>query len=206
MLSSRSFIAPARGTYSTAFIGLDAHKDSITAASLIRKGPDCMVITPSLIPKKPGERVKTDRRDARNLLSPRADTLTAHMPTADQEQFRDVVRAWQHATDGGFSRRSAFGPACLQPTCPRDPPKPAVLAWLPRGAGSGSDPPGRGPWTGWRCWIDGAVPVTGCLSQPDRAYRYSRPPSAVPPPGFGRSSCSSSPSSSVGSPVRSSGA
>ena len=31
---------------------------------LMQKGFDCMVCAPSLIPRKPGERVKTDRRDA----------------------------------------------------------------------------------------------------------------------------------------------
>ena len=31
---------------------------------LTRRGIDCVVIAPSLIPRKPGERVKTDRRDA----------------------------------------------------------------------------------------------------------------------------------------------
>ena len=31
------------------------------------KGVDCRVIAPALIPRKPGDRVKTDRRDARNL-------------------------------------------------------------------------------------------------------------------------------------------
>ena len=30
-------------------------------------GMDCIVVAPSLIPVKPGERVKTDRRDARKL-------------------------------------------------------------------------------------------------------------------------------------------
>jgi transposase len=63
------------------------------------KGYDCLVAAPSLIPKRPGERVKTDRRDARNLaLSLRAGTLTAvHVPTPEQEAFRDVVRAWQQS-------------------------------------------------------------------------------------------------------------
>lgn len=63
------------------------------------KDQDCMVAAPSLIPKRPGERVKTDRRDARNLaLSLRAGTLTAvHIPTPEQEAFRDVVRAWQQS-------------------------------------------------------------------------------------------------------------
>ena len=34
---------------------------------LSRKGFSCLVVAPSLIPKKPGDRVKTDRRDAREL-------------------------------------------------------------------------------------------------------------------------------------------
>lgn len=66
---------------------------------LTGKGLDCVVTAPSLIPKKPGVRIKTDRRDARNLaLGLKNGGLTlVHVPTADQEQFRDVVRAWQQA-------------------------------------------------------------------------------------------------------------
>ncbi|MBB3394298.1 transposase [Rhizobium sp. BK538] len=30
-------------------------------------GHDCVVVAPSLIPRKPGDRIKTDRRDANNL-------------------------------------------------------------------------------------------------------------------------------------------
>lgn len=63
------------------------------------KAEDCVVAAPSLIPKRPGDRIKTDRRDARNLaLALRAGTLTAvHLPTPGQEAFRDVVRAWQQS-------------------------------------------------------------------------------------------------------------
>ncbi len=66
---------------------------------LASKGQHCVVAAPSLIPKRPGDRIKTDRRDARNLaLGLRAGTLTAvHIPTPEQEAFRDVVRAWQQA-------------------------------------------------------------------------------------------------------------
>jgi transposase len=66
---------------------------------LTSRGYDCQVIAPSLIPKKPGERIKTDRRDARKLaLGLRAGLLTSvHVPTPEQEQFRDVVRAWQQS-------------------------------------------------------------------------------------------------------------
>ena len=66
---------------------------------LTSKGQSCMVAAPSLIPKRPGDRIKTDRRDARNLaLGLRAGTLTAvHIPGPEQEAFRDVVRAWQQS-------------------------------------------------------------------------------------------------------------
>ncbi len=62
-------------------------------------GQDCMVAAPSLIPRRPGVRIKTDRLDARNLaLALRAGTLTAvHIPAPEEEAFRDVVRAWQQS-------------------------------------------------------------------------------------------------------------
>lgn len=66
---------------------------------LASKGEDCQVVAPSLIPQRPGDRIKTDSRDAQNLaLALRAGTLTAvHIPTPEEEAFRDVVRAWQQS-------------------------------------------------------------------------------------------------------------
>ena len=66
---------------------------------LTGKGQRCLVAAPSLVPRRPGDRIKTDRRDARNLvLGLRAGTLTAvHIPGPEQEAFRDVVRAWQQS-------------------------------------------------------------------------------------------------------------
>ena len=63
------------------------------------KGVDCRVIAPALIPRKPGDRVKTDRRDARNLAELlRAGLLTeVHAPTLDQEAVRDLSRAREDA-------------------------------------------------------------------------------------------------------------
>lgn len=136
--------------HDTLFVGLDVHKDSITAACvgtdpaalpvdlgtcgtqqyaidrLIKKlsgrgqlrfvyeaGPcgfwpqrylrsvaqECLVAAPSLIARRPGVRIKTDRLDARNLaLALRAGTLTSvHVPSPEEETFRDVVRAWQQS-------------------------------------------------------------------------------------------------------------
>jgi transposase len=55
----------------------------------------CHVIAPSLIPRKPGDRVKTNRRDARKLaVLLRAGLLTTvHPPTEDEESVRDLCRA-----------------------------------------------------------------------------------------------------------------
>lgn len=66
---------------------------------LSRKGHECMVCAPSLIARKPGDRVKTDRRDAEKLVRQRrSDDLSAvHVPDEPDEAFRDLVRAWDAA-------------------------------------------------------------------------------------------------------------
>src|SRR6202790_5923711 len=68
---------------------------------LVQKGFDCMVCAPSLIPRKPGERVKTDRRDAIKLVRAlRAGDLSAvYVPGVEDEAFRDLARAWAAAKD-----------------------------------------------------------------------------------------------------------
>ena len=62
---------------------------------LLALGHDCQVVAPSLIPKKPGERIKTDRRDARKLAQAlRSGDLTAvEVPDEEQEAMRDLTRA-----------------------------------------------------------------------------------------------------------------
>jgi transposase len=62
---------------------------------LTAAGHDCVVVAPSLIPRKPGERIKTDRRDAVNLARlHRAGELTAvWVPDPAHEAIRDLVRA-----------------------------------------------------------------------------------------------------------------
>jgi transposase len=57
------------------------------------------VVAPSLVPKKPGDRVKTDRRDALKLArSHRSDDLTAvWVPDESSEALRDLVRAREAA-------------------------------------------------------------------------------------------------------------
>jgi transposase len=62
---------------------------------LAAAGHDCVVVAPSLIPKRPGDRIKTDRRDASSLAKlHRAGELTAvWVPDARHEAIRDLVRA-----------------------------------------------------------------------------------------------------------------
>ena len=62
---------------------------------LTQLGIECDVVAPSLVPKKPGDRVKTDRRDALKLArSHRSDDLTAvWVPDESSEALRDLVRA-----------------------------------------------------------------------------------------------------------------
>jgi transposase len=68
---------------------------------LTSKGHRCTVCAPSLIARKPGDRIKTDRRDARNLVRAlRMNDLSAvHVPDLTDEAFRDLVRAWSGARD-----------------------------------------------------------------------------------------------------------
>ena len=58
-------------------------------------GAECEVVAPSLIPKKAGRHVKTDARDARELLSLfEAELLTpVHVPSESEEALRDLVRS-----------------------------------------------------------------------------------------------------------------
>jgi len=61
---------------------------------LISKGIDCVVVAPALIPKKAGDRIKNDRRDATNLATlHRAGDLTqVYVPDETDEALRDLVR------------------------------------------------------------------------------------------------------------------
>ena len=76
-------------------------------------GHECVVVAPSLIPKRPGDRVKTNRRDAVSLAKLlRADELTAvWVPDRGHEAMRDLTRARETAMMDLRSKRqqiSAF--------------------------------------------------------------------------------------------------
>lgn len=61
---------------------------------ILALGQNCIVVAPSLIPRRPGDRVKTNRRDAQTLARLlRANELTAvWVPDETHEAVRDLVR------------------------------------------------------------------------------------------------------------------
>ncbi|MHB8111815.1 MAG: IS110 family RNA-guided transposase [Syntrophorhabdaceae bacterium] len=67
---------------------------------LIGKGFSCKVIAPSKIPRKSGDRIKNDRRDAETLARlERAGELTAiYVPREEDEAIRDLTRAREDAS------------------------------------------------------------------------------------------------------------
>ena len=75
--------------------GYDLHRQ------ILALGHECQVVAPSLIPTRPGDRVKTNRRDAMSLARlHRAGELTAvWVPDEDHEAMRDLVRARESAND-----------------------------------------------------------------------------------------------------------
>ncbi len=64
-----------------------------------KKHIECWVVAPSRIPKQPGERVKTDRRDAAMLarLSRAGELKGIYVPTEADEALRDMTRARETA-------------------------------------------------------------------------------------------------------------
>jgi transposase len=76
----------------------------------------CQVIAPALIPRKPGERIKTNRRDARKLAELfRAGLLTeVRPPTPEAEAVRDLCRARDDAREDLQRSRHRLGKLLLR--------------------------------------------------------------------------------------------
>jgi len=100
---------------------------------LTKKGHVCWVVAPSLIPKKPGDRVKTNRRDAIKLarLMRSGDLTPVYVPKVEDEAIRDLCRAREDAIhdlkaakfrlkafllrhDIRYTGRATWGPAHLR--------------------------------------------------------------------------------------------
>jgi transposase len=81
---------------------------------LVQLGAKCEVIAPTLIPTKPGERVKTDRLDAEKLARcHRSGDLTAvWVPSPEHEALRDLVRAREAAKEDQLRARGSASSCC----------------------------------------------------------------------------------------------
>src|ERR1700737_4028922 len=79
-------------------------------------GQECIVVAPSLIPKKPGDRVKTNRRDALSLAKQlRAGELTAvWVPDRRHEAMRDLTRGREAAVEDLRSKRQQISSFLLR--------------------------------------------------------------------------------------------
>lgn len=76
-------------------------------------GIDCIVVAPSMIPKKDGDRIKTDRRDACNLarLHRSGELQEIYVPTREDEAMRDLIRSRddaRHASRKAKQRLQSF--------------------------------------------------------------------------------------------------
>ena len=108
-------------------------------------GHDCSVIAPSLIPKRSGEHVKTNRRDALTLarLHRAGELTTIWVPDLGHEAIRDLVRAREVAMEDLREKRqqlqsfllrhgrlypgSVFGPGGFGIRVPRARPPVAIF-------------------------------------------------------------------------------
>ena len=85
---------------------------------LTRLGAACMVVAPSLVPQKPGERIKTDRRDALNLARSlrRGDLTAVWVPDEAHEALRDLSRARSDARIDLLRHRNQLSKFLLRQT------------------------------------------------------------------------------------------
>ena len=105
---------------------------------LTAAGIACTVVAPALMPRRPGDRVKTDRRDALRLaeLFRAGELQGVWVPTAEDEALRDLVRAREDAVADRLRARHQLSKFLLR-----------------RGV---QPPAGVRPWSAaYRRWLDG---------------------------------------------------
>jgi transposase len=83
---------------------------------LSERGIECAVVAPGLVPQRPGDRVKTDPRDARKLARLLAGGLLEpiHVPSPELEAARDLVRAREDARLDRMRDRHRLSKFCLR--------------------------------------------------------------------------------------------
>ena len=98
---------------------------------LSQMGVECAVVAPSLVPKKPGDRVKTDRRDALKLAHchRNGDLTAVWVPDECSEALRDLVRQREAAKQDQLRARHRLTKFLLRTG--RRPPM-GLKAWTER--------------------------------------------------------------------------
>jgi transposase len=83
---------------------------------LLERGIECQVVAPGLVPRRPGDRVKTDPRDARKLARLLAGGLLEpiYVPSPEVEAARDLVRAREDARLDRMRDRHRLSKFCLR--------------------------------------------------------------------------------------------
>jgi transposase len=83
--------------------------------ALLEAGLDSVIVAPGLVPSRPGDRVKTDKRDARRLAALHAAGLLTEIfvPSPEHEALRDLVRAREDARLDRMRARHRLGKFCL---------------------------------------------------------------------------------------------
>jgi transposase/predicted transposase YbfD/YdcC len=117
---------PLKFCYEAGPCGYGVHR------TLTRLGEDCMVVAPSMIPRKSGDRQKNDERDAASLaVLHRGGLVTAvWVPDASHEAMRDLIRTRVARGEG-----SAHGPSTTE--CISAAPR-ADLSQRPEGLDQGA--------------------------------------------------------------------
>ena len=145
---------------------------------LTRCGITCLVVAPSLIPRKPGDRVKTDRRDAVQLarLLRSGDLDPVYVPSIEDEALRDLCRARASASTTpaaptGTTPTGATSPRSSAPPPPsrsssRSPAAPSTSRSSAARASRPSSPTSSPP---------GVSPPSSAPSRPCAASRTSSP-------------------------------
>lgn len=112
--------------------GFGLHR-ALTAA-----GIDSVIVAPGLVPSRPGDRVKTDKRDARRLAGLHSAGLLTEIfvPSVELEALRDLVRAREDARLDRMRARHRLGKFLLRHDrrMPTQCWGPTRRAWLGRQA------------------------------------------------------------------------
>lgn len=123
---------------------------------LLELDVSCTIVAPSMIPKRPGDRVKTDKRDALRLAQLfRAGELTSvYVPTPEDEALRDLVRAREDAKEDFNRHKQRLGKFLLRNQL--------------------ADPKGSKAWThAYEEWLDTLRFTDDCQRLTFQEYRQS---------------------------------